>query len=69
MTSEPLQPRGGIYVGLCVALAVTFVLAAALIVPSRADLRLDRRVRASSATPVLDEPTFRPPNSNANLPP
>jgi hypothetical protein len=69
MPTEALRRRGGIYVGLCVALAVTFVLAAALVVPSRADLRLDRRVRASSATPVLDEPTFRPPNSNANLTP
>jgi hypothetical protein len=61
--------RGGLPVAICVALAVTLLLAAALVFPSRTNLRLDRSAGTAATHTVLDEPTYRPPTSSAALPP
>jgi hypothetical protein len=61
MSAESSTRRGvGLYAAFGIAAVITVLLTAALFVPSRADLRLDRRVPRPSPHPVLDEPTRQP---------
>jgi len=60
MAAESSTRGVGLYGAFAIATVITVLLAAALFVPSRGDLRLDRRVPRPSQHPVLDEPTRHP---------
>jgi hypothetical protein len=60
MSHEPSNGRVGLYATFCVTAAITALLAAALVLPSRDDVGLNRRPLGSPRHAPLDEPRVRP---------